>query len=638
MYRCWRVAPIATLLLIEACTSQRGPLADLDKEQYEMISRPRSFVKWLSIFVLSAVIATTVLPSASQANQQIRNLMAQQELVSPDQPVAGSAVASALAEAEQCTLSSPAMTGSSNGDGNVQLGDVVSSQPPASNFQPTAPFYATFYYPWYGAPAADGGWSYWTGQGNKPPNTWFSHYLPDPLPARFDPSGELYSSHDAGMLFWQFGKMAEAKLEVAISSWWGPGDRTDNNFRYILTDVMKRSGNPYPNLRWALYYELESISDPTAAQIAADLNYIADNYAGQPGFLKIGGKPVIFVYAGAGDGAGMAQRWYGAKALAKLPFYVVLKVFMGYKTVSPQPDSWHQYGPAMRSSNQAPYSFTVSPGFWFDSSGTVARLARNLAAFRTAVGQMVKISATWKLVTTWNEWGEGTSVEPGEQVRLNTRTGHEEVDPGGAPFKNAYVQALRDLLQALEAGTGAAAMVAIGNRHIHRLPNLAEREASFLQAHITVAADHHVVEHGNVQQLASFHQHLGHTYILRTGRGIAAGVVVDNNDRGAVGANRLAEDLADAHDGSVEATGVDASDPQNVVLGIEQNYTHLLLFEQPHLEEEQIGYILRAPHLGPVLGKRHQETATEFEGGFDLRRFGFADIVGAAHLFKVGLC
>ena len=80
----------------------------------------------------------------------------------------------------------------------------------------------------------------------------------------------------------------------------------------------------------------------------SDLNYIADNYATEPAYFKVGGKPVLFVYSTSSDSAGMVQRWNTAKTQAKLPFYVVLKLFSGYKTINPQPDSWHQYGPATR--------------------------------------------------------------------------------------------------------------------------------------------------------------------------------------------------------------------------------------------------------------------------------------------------
>src|SRR2546422_6114616 len=48
------------------------------------------------------------------------------------------------------------------------------------------------------------------------------------------------------------------------------------------------------------------------------------------------------------------------------------------------------------------------------SCGAV-RMPRDLVAFRAAVSIMVAALVIWKLVETWNEWGEGTSVEPGDQ-------------------------------------------------------------------------------------------------------------------------------------------------------------------------------------------------------------------------------
>ena len=396
--------------------------------------------RYIGLFALlclcAAVMVTVLLWSPTQARQAAAGTSA--------------SATSVIAEVEQAALSGPARTGSSNGTGFVQFGDSA----PIGGFQPTAPYYATFYYPWYGAPAVDGHWSYWTGQNSQPPATWFSHYLPDPQPGKFDPSQELYSSDDPAVLYWQFAKMAEAKIEVAISSWWGKDDRTDDNFGFILKDVMHRSDNPYPNLRWALYYEAESNGNPSAAAIASDLDYIAEQYAGEPAYLKVDGKPVIFVYSEGDNGPELVQRWNQAKLLAKVPFYVVLKVFSGYKDVSPQPDSWHQYGPGTRESKQSPYSYSVSPGFWFDSNGEAPRLPRNLTEFRSAVSRMVAADAVWKLVTTWNEWGEGTAVEPGEQITYDSSAGRDVPDPAGAPFKNVYVDALHALLPPLEAGTG----------------------------------------------------------------------------------------------------------------------------------------------------------------------------------------
>lgn len=324
--------------------------------------------------------------------------------------------------------------------------------PSGTAFQPSAPYFATFFYMWSQNPNTDAGWAYWEGSGNTPPNTWFSHYLPDPNTSAFDPANELYSANNYTNWKWQVAKMAEAKQEVAIASWWGPDSaREDGAFNNILT-FMGRSDNPYPNLRWAVYYEDEGFSDPSTTTIINDLNYLKSKYMGSPYYFKIGGKPVIFVYGNGADIPGtMLQRWSAANSQLGNAFYVVLKLFPGYTTATPQPNSWHEYAPANRSGTFAPYAAYVSPGFWLDD-GSAVRLPRDLTAFQTAITAMVNSNVTWKMVQTWNEWGEGTAVEPGQQTIISN--GKEILDPNGTPFQNRYIDVLKNTLPPLENGTG----------------------------------------------------------------------------------------------------------------------------------------------------------------------------------------
>lgn len=329
------------------------------------------------------------------------------------------------------------------------------SKASVQDFQPSAPYYATFFYQWSANAATDGFWSYWQDNNHQPPQNWFANYLPDPDPSTFDPSRELYGSMDDATVYWQLRKLAEARIEVAISSWWGQNHKTDTAFRKMITDVMNRPDNPYPHLRLALYYENESASDPSVDQIVADLQYIRDNYAIYPWYFKIGGKPVIFVYSSdqegsdATSGAAMAQRWNQAKQ--QVNFYVVLRVFPSFESNASLADSWHQYAPGNRQEQHGSYSYYVSPGFWKDGEGV--RLPRDLSSFRSALSSMVAANTTWKFIQTWNEWGEGTAVEPGDEV-IQTTSGTATINPNGAPFKNIYIDALRDILPSLEAGTG----------------------------------------------------------------------------------------------------------------------------------------------------------------------------------------
>jgi hypothetical protein len=162
--------------------------------------------------------------------------------------------------------------------------------------------------------------------------------------------------------------------------------------------------------RWSVYYERESLGDPTSAQISADLAHLRTAYASDPAFLRIAGKAVVFVYADGDDACGMAQRWRDADTSG---MHVVLKVFPGYQGCSAQPDGWHQYAPAVRVDVQRGVSASLSPGFWL--YGQQERLPRDVTAFRAAATTVATSGAPWQLVTTFNEWGEGTAVEPATQ-------------------------------------------------------------------------------------------------------------------------------------------------------------------------------------------------------------------------------
>ena len=112
--------------------------------------------------------------------------------------------------------------------------------------------------------------------------------------------------------------------------------------------------------------------------------------------------------------ARMADRWAQAKAMFGGNVYVVLKLFNGYTSCASQPDSWHQYGPASAYHEHLPHSVNVAPGFWHIKEAS-ARLGRDTARFEADIKRMAATNAQWHLVTSWNEWGEGTGIEPTTQ-------------------------------------------------------------------------------------------------------------------------------------------------------------------------------------------------------------------------------
>lgn len=270
-----------------------------------------------------------------------------------------------------------------------------------SAWSPSYPVRAAFYYPWF--PETWG-----------PPKRRFTHYHPS-LGWYRSSSPALIASHIDSMLY--------ARLHVGIASWWGPGSSTDGRVSALLAGA---TGKPF---RWALYYEAEGYGDPSPATIGDQLSYVASHYAGSPAYLRVGGKPVIFVYADPNDRCDMARRWHTANAGR---FLVVLKDFPGYTSCPDQPDDWHQYAPA-NATQTSTGSFSVSPGFWHADEAT-PRLVRRPHTFAADVAAMAASRKRWQLVTTWNEWGEGTAVE----------SAREWATPDG---EGAYVDILRRVLK-----------------------------------------------------------------------------------------------------------------------------------------------------------------------------------------------
>ena len=262
----------------------------------------------------------------------------------------------------------------------------ASTTTPPADLQPSFPVRAAFYYPWF--PEA------WTQKGIYP-------YT------RYTPSLGFYDSGSTAVIQQHIQAMQYGKIQVGIASWWGQGSKTDSR----LGTLLSTTGQMGSSFRWTIYYEPEGQGDPSVSQITSDLVYVRDHYGSDPSYFRINGRFVVFVYADVLDGCAMADRWRQANTVSA---YVVLKVFSGYRLCASQPDGWHQYAPAVAEDSQAGYSFSVSPGFYKADEST-PRLARDLSRWNQNVRDAVASNAPFQLVTTFNEWGEGTAVESAQE-------------------------------------------------------------------------------------------------------------------------------------------------------------------------------------------------------------------------------
>ena len=285
---------------------------------------------------------------------------------------------------------------------------VLASCIPLASPTSTAPIRAAFYYPWF--PEA------WTQQGQTP----YTNYTV---------TRGQYSSSDTAVIKAQIADMQYAGIKMGIASWFGKGTVTDPHWPAI---IQAAAGTGFG---WAPYYEPEGVSDPSPQQISDDLFSIWSNY--NSSLVTINGSMVVFVY-NADDpttvkGCDTVTRWTQARQLLQqqhsLGLYVDLKVFPGYTSCAGTIDGWHQYAPASAIADftKAPGdgSYSISPGYWKSGAayGTTPFLARDRTRWQSNIAAMVASGAKWQLITTFDEWGEGTAIESSSGCRNPAPTG-----------------------------------------------------------------------------------------------------------------------------------------------------------------------------------------------------------------------
>jgi hypothetical protein len=143
------------------------------------------------------------------------------------------------------------------------------------------PLVGVYYYPWYvkpGDPASQ--WNIVFRQRLKPVQT---------------PRAGLYSSDDPAVIKDHIAQSKQAGVGFWAVSWWGPNSQTDRVFRdAILTHPDAKE------LKFAVLYEATdrfgSFDKPNYDNWLADLEYMQQHYFNHPQYLRVNGRPAVFVY------------------------------------------------------------------------------------------------------------------------------------------------------------------------------------------------------------------------------------------------------------------------------------------------------------------------------------------------------
>jgi glycoprotein endo-alpha-1,2-mannosidase len=144
------------------------------------------------------------------------------------------------------------------------------------------PIVGAYYYPWYGV--------------NDRPlsHDWF-HLMRQKLEPPQAPLAGLYRSDDADVIRQHLSQSRRAGLDFWAVSWWGPDSATDRTIRGAILKHPNADG-----LRYAVLYEstgrLGGFNRPRYGHLLDDVLYLEKHYFSDPNYLKIDGRPVMFIY------------------------------------------------------------------------------------------------------------------------------------------------------------------------------------------------------------------------------------------------------------------------------------------------------------------------------------------------------
>jgi len=285
-----------------------------------------------------------------------------------------------------------------------------------------------FYYTWYGPPDEKGNALHW---GRVSPE---KH---DIAASTHYPLKGAYDSQDPKLIDWHIDLAKSHGLDAFIATWWSVGDYHDRAFAKLL-DRAKAKG-----FEATVYWEtVPGKGTAKVERAASDLAYIVERYGGHPAFLKLDGKPVVFVYSRVMGQVQMAE-WPEIITLARQrcgrDFLLIAdgyverfaRLFDGIhvynicgalneKPIGSIRDYARKTFPAavkLAKSHARIACITVIPGYDDRKIRTPGINAprHDGQTYRTLWEQAIAADPDWALITSWNEWHEGSEIEPSRE-------------------------------------------------------------------------------------------------------------------------------------------------------------------------------------------------------------------------------
>jgi len=253
---------------------------------------------------------------------------------------------------------------------------------------------AIFFYPWYSNPAHDGTWAHWQQGAHSPPLD---------IASAFFPARGSYSSDDYRVLRGQMRDIRSAGIGELVSSWWGRGSIEDARLR----TVQRAAGRA--DLVTAV--QLEPYPGRTADSVAADLVH-----------LRGIGIRDVFVYEAAdinaADWRALNLGLSGLRVFAQtgLVGFASAGGFAGFYTYDVLVFGGDKFGRLCAEAHAVGLLCAPSVGPGYDASEATGdprvKPRDGGGTYDSMWRAALSAGADLVTITSYNEWSEGTQIEP----------------------------------------------------------------------------------------------------------------------------------------------------------------------------------------------------------------------------------
>jgi glycoprotein endo-alpha-1,2-mannosidase len=264
---------------------------------------------------------------------------------------------------------------------------------------------SAFYYPWYGTTAYDGAYQHWSQRGHTPP---------DDIASAYYPARGIYSSSDRLVVGAQMDEIRNAGIDEIIVSWWGQGSPEDSRLALVV-GAARAAGI-------TVAAHLEPYAGRTVASTLSDVAY-----------LRLYGIRTFYVYRAldlpvADWAASRAALHAGGSTLfAQTPMVGAASAagFDGVYTYDIVTFGGGMFGRLCAEAHARHLLCAPSVGPGYDarrgSGDPVVKYRRHGATYDAMWRAAIHAGADRVTITSYNEWHEGTQIEPAANTAWHGR-------------------------------------------------------------------------------------------------------------------------------------------------------------------------------------------------------------------------